>query len=103
MGRMEPDEAARALADAGLRSLAVKAFDDEEMAHAMYAHEGASILEQKLNWMYVEGSSWKLVKPLLDRPDGPAGAEDGALRAQLPAHRSSPTSATTTRWRRPSG
>ncbi len=70
MGRMEPDEAARALADAGLRSLAVKAFGDEEMAHAMYAMKGPS-LEQKLNWMSVEGSSWELVKPLLTDPAVP--------------------------------
>lgn len=71
MGRMSPNEAAWALGKGDLRSLAVKVFDDEEMAHAMYALKGGSLL-QKLNWMVVEGSSYKLVKPLLDDPAVPA-------------------------------
>ncbi len=70
MGRMEATDAGLALADPGLRSLAVEAFDDEEMAHAMYALKGASIV-QKLNWMEAEGSSWKLVRPLLADPTVP--------------------------------
>ena len=72
MGRMDPREAAWALGMGDLRSLAVKTFDDEEMAHAMYALKGGSLL-QKLNWMSVEGSSWKLVKPLLTDPSVPDG------------------------------
>jgi hypothetical protein len=70
MGRMDPREAAWALGMADLRSLAVKTFDDQEMAHAMYALKGGSLL-QKLNWMSVEGSSWKLIKPLLTDPSVP--------------------------------
>ena len=100
MGRMEPDEAARALADAGLRSLAVKAFGDEEMAHAMYAMKGPS-LEQKLNWMSVEGSSWELVKPLLTDPAVPP-EQKRALYGQNYMRTFFTRSATTTRWRRPS-
>jgi hypothetical protein len=64
MGRMDPNDAAVALGMGDLRSLAVKAFDDEEMAHAMYALQGGSLL-QKLNWMSVEDSSWELVRPML--------------------------------------
>jgi hypothetical protein len=67
MGRMEPDVAARALGMTDLRTLAVDAFDDEEMAHAMYALRGGSLV-QKLNWMSVEGSDWSLIKPLLTDP-----------------------------------
>lgn len=66
MGRMSPNEAAWALGMGDLRSLAVKVFDDEQMAHAMYALKGGSLV-QKLNWMSVEGSSLKLVRPLLDK------------------------------------
>src|SRR4051812_28220628 len=62
MGGMSPNEAGWALGKEDPRSLAVKAFDDEEMAHAMYALRGGSLL-QKLNWMVVEGASYKLVKP----------------------------------------
>jgi hypothetical protein len=67
MGRLEPDVAARALGMTDLRTLAVSAFDDEEMAHAMYALRGGSLV-QKLNWMSAEGSSWSLIKPLLTDP-----------------------------------
>ena len=70
MGRMEPGDAGNALATGDLRGLAVKAFDDEEMAHAMYALKGGT-LHQKLNWMAAEGSSWKLVRPLLVDPGVP--------------------------------
>jgi hypothetical protein len=72
MGRMEAADAGTALAKGDLRSLAVKAFDDEEMAHAMYALRGGT-LHQKLKWMAVEGSSWKLVRPLLVDPAVPDG------------------------------
>jgi hypothetical protein len=72
MGRMEPADAGKALGMGDLRSLAVKAFDDEEMAHAMYAMKGGT-LHQKLNWMVTEGSSWKLVRPLLVDPSVPVG------------------------------
>src|SRR5687768_18330517 len=57
-GRMTSDECTWALGKEDLRSLAVKTFDDEEMAHAMYAMKGGTLV-QKLNWMSVEGSSWK--------------------------------------------
>ena len=67
LGRMAPDDVATALADRGLRDLAVRAFDDEQMAHAMYAAKGGSLV-QKLNWLDAEDSSWKLVKPLLTDP-----------------------------------
>jgi hypothetical protein len=72
MGRLEPDVAGRVLAMEDLRSLAVKAFDNEEMAHAMYALRGGTLV-QKLNWMSVEGASWSLIKPLLTDPGVPAG------------------------------
>lgn len=72
IGRMEPGDAGRALGMGDLRSLAVKAFDDEEMAHAMYAMKGGT-LHQKLNWMAAEGSSWKLVRPLLTDASVPDG------------------------------
>ena len=67
MGRLEPDVAAQVLGMGDVRSLAVKAFDNEEMAHAMYALRGGSLV-QKLNWMSEEGSSWSLIKPLLTDP-----------------------------------
>ena len=70
MGRMTPNDAAIALGMGDLRSLAVKAFDDAQMAHAMYALKGGTLL-QKLNWMSVEDSSWELVKPLLVDPSLP--------------------------------
>ena len=69
---MDPADAGRALGMGDLRSLAVKAFGDEEMAHAMYAMKGGT-LHQKLNWMAAEGSNWKLVRPLLVDPDVPDG------------------------------
>ena len=69
---MAPDDVATALADRSLRDLAVRAFDDEQMAHAMYAAKGGSLV-QKLNWLDAEDSSWKLVKPLLTDPALPAG------------------------------
>jgi hypothetical protein len=70
IGRLESGDAGKALGMGDLRSLAVKAFDDEEMAHAMYAMKGGT-LHQKLNWMTAEGSSWKLVRPLLVDPGVP--------------------------------
>jgi hypothetical protein len=66
-------DAGAALADASLRDLAVKAFDDEEMGRAMQSIKPGVRLLQKLNWMSVEGSSFWLVWPLLIDRNVPAG------------------------------
>ena len=65
-------EAGDILADQGLRSLAVKAFDDEEMGRAMQGLKPGVRLVQKLNWMSEEGSSLGLVWPLLVDKSVPA-------------------------------
>jgi hypothetical protein len=71
MGSLDATEAGALLADAGLRALAVKAFDDGEMARAMSALPPGVRLVQKLNWMSEEGSSFRLVWPLLTDKDLP--------------------------------
>jgi hypothetical protein len=74
-------DAGAALADGGLRDLAVKAFDDEEMGRAMQSIKPGVRLLQKLNWMSVEGSSFWLVWPLLIERGVPA-AEKTELYGQ---------------------
>ena len=64
-------EAGDLLADLSLRDLAVKAFDDDEMGRAMQGIKPGVRLVQKLNWMDAEGSSFKLVWPLLTAKDLP--------------------------------
>jgi hypothetical protein len=78
---LTPADAGTALADSGLRDLAVKAFDDEQMGRAMQSIKPGVRLLQKLNWMSVEGSSFWLVWPLLIHRDVPA-AEKTELYGQ---------------------
>ena len=47
-----------------MRSLAVDSFDNEEMARGVRRLQGGT-LEQKLRWMFAEGTDWSLVRPLL--------------------------------------
>lgn len=65
MASVTAGEAGDLLADPGLQGLAVKAFDDDEMARAMTGLAKGVRLVQKLNWMWAEGSSLGLVWPLL--------------------------------------
>jgi hypothetical protein len=58
-------EAGNLLADPTLQGLAVKCFDDEEMARAMAGLPKGVRLIQRLNWMWAEGSNLGLVWPLL--------------------------------------
>ena len=72
-GALSATEAGAALADQSLRNLAVKAFDDDEMARAMRAIVPGVRLAQKLNWMWAEETNWKAVKALISDPKVPAG------------------------------
>jgi hypothetical protein len=65
LASVSASEAGDLLADQSLRDLAVKAFDDDEMGRAMQGLKPGVRLVQKLNWMEAEGSSFKLVWPLL--------------------------------------
>jgi hypothetical protein len=64
MAALSRDDATVALGMKDLRDLAVKAFDDEEMARAVGGMKGGTLL-QKVNWLAAEGSSWKLVRRLI--------------------------------------
>ena len=50
MATLSKDDAAIALGSQDLRDLAVKAFDDEEMARAVSGMKGGTLL-QKINWL----------------------------------------------------
>ena len=65
MASVTADEAGDLLADPGLQGLAVKAFNDEEMARAVTGLAKGVRLVQRLNWMWAEGSNLGLVWPLL--------------------------------------
>jgi len=71
LASVSASEAGDLLADQSLRDLAVKAFDDDEMGRAMHGIKPGVRLIQKLNWMEAEGSSFKLVWPLLTAKDLP--------------------------------
>ena len=64
MGQLSSTEAATVLGDRSMRSLAVDCFDNEEMARGVRGMQGGT-LEQKLRWMFDEGTDWSLVRPLL--------------------------------------
>jgi hypothetical protein len=70
MAALSSDEAAIALGMKDLRDLAVKAFNDNEMARAVTGMKGGTLL-QKINWLAAEGSSWKLVRTLITQPGVP--------------------------------
>lgn len=63
--KLTRDEAGEVLADPALRALAVKAFDDDEMARAVSGLAPGVRLVQRLNWLHAEGSSLALVWPLI--------------------------------------
>ena len=67
MAALSKDDAAVALGMKDLRDLAVKAFNDKEMARAVTGMQGGTLL-QKINWLAAEGSSWKLVRTLITSP-----------------------------------
>ena len=71
MGQLSSTEAATVLGDRTMRSLAVDCFDNEEMARGVRALQGGT-LEQKLRWMFDEGTDWSLVRPLLADTSVPA-------------------------------
>ena len=71
MATVTAGEAGDLLADGSLQALAVKAFDDDEMARAMSGLAKGVRLVQRLNWMWAEGSSLGLVWPLLIDKDVP--------------------------------
>jgi hypothetical protein len=70
MATLSKDDAAIALGSKDLRDLAVKAFNDDEMARALTGMKGGTLL-QKVNWLAAEGSSWKLVRRLITAPGVP--------------------------------
>ena len=72
-GALNATEAGNVLADQSMRDLAVKAFNDDEMARAMRAIVPGVRLAQKLNWMWTEETNWKAVKALITDPKVPAG------------------------------
>ena len=72
LASLSAQEAGAVLADVGLRTLAVKCFDDEQMGRAMAGLRTGVRLVQRLNWMATEGSNLGLVWPLLTDPDVPA-------------------------------
>ena len=67
MAVLSKDDAAIALGSKELRDLAVKAFNDKEMARAVTGMKGGTLL-QKVNWLAAEGSSWGLVRTLITAP-----------------------------------
>ena len=67
MAALSKDDAAIALGSKELRDLAVKAFNDKEMARAVNGMNGGTLL-QKINWMAAEGSSWGLVRMVITGP-----------------------------------
>jgi hypothetical protein len=67
MASLSKDDAAVALGMKDLRDLAVKAFNDKEMARAVTGMKGGTLL-QKINWLAAEGSSWSLVRKLITSP-----------------------------------
>jgi len=71
MGLLSAPDAATVLGDGRMRSLAVDCFDNEEMARGVRALQGGT-LEQKLRWMFAEGTDWSLVRPLLADTNVPA-------------------------------
>ena len=71
MGQLSAPEAATVLGDGRMRSLAVDCFDNEEMARGVRGLRGGT-LEQKLRWMFAEGTDWSLVRPLLADTSVPA-------------------------------
>ena len=71
MGQLSAPDAATVLGDGRMRSLAVDCFDNEEMARGVRALQGGT-LEQKLRWMFAEGTDWSLVRPLLADTNVPA-------------------------------
>jgi hypothetical protein len=71
MGALSPDDAVLVLDRADLRGLAVKAFNDEEMARAITALKGGTLL-RKLQWLKAEGSNLGLVWPLIVDQHTPA-------------------------------
>ncbi len=71
MGQLTAPEAATALGDGRLRASAVDCFDNEEMARGVSRLQGGT-LEQKLRWMFDEGTDWSLVRPLLADANVPA-------------------------------
>jgi hypothetical protein len=72
-GVLSATEAGNVLADQSMRNLAVKAFNDDEMARAMRAIVPGVRLAQKLNWMWAEDTNWKAVKALISDPTVPPG------------------------------
>ena len=100
MGELPAPDAATVLGDGRMRSLAVDCFDNEEMARGVRALKGGT-LEQKLRWMFAEGTDWSLVRPLLaDTTSRPSRRP--RCTPTTTCARSSPASATTTRWPTPS-
>ena len=71
MGQLAAPDAATVLGDGRMRSLAVDCFDNEEMARGVRGLRGGT-LEQKLRWMFAEGTDWSLVRPLLADTSIPA-------------------------------
>ena len=71
MAALSKDDAAIALGSKDLRDLAVKAFNDKEMARAVTGMKGGTLL-QKINWIAAEGSSWGLVRTLISQAGVPA-------------------------------
>src|SRR5215207_1216447 len=67
MTSLSKDDATVALGMKDLRDLAVKAFNDKEMARAVTGMKGGTLL-QKVNWLAAEGSSWGLVRTLITAP-----------------------------------
>ncbi len=71
MGELPGPDAVTVLGDGRMRSLAVDCFDNEEMARGVRGLRGGT-LEQKLRWMFAEGTDWSLVRPLLADTNVPA-------------------------------
>jgi hypothetical protein len=71
MGALDAADAARVLERTDLRARAVKAFNDQEMARAITALKGGTLLA-KLRWLKAEGSNLGLVWPLIVDQHTPA-------------------------------
>jgi hypothetical protein len=78
---MTPPQVNNFLANPGLRSLAVKQFDKDEMGQAVVALHGEAVLSLQLLW--AEGCDWDQVRPfLLSSPPGLAAVlPDDAMMA----------------------
>ena len=88
MGQLSGPDAATVLGDGRMRSLAVDCFDNDEMARGVRALQGGT-LEQKLRWMFAEGTDWSLVRPLLADTNVPADQKTalyGPQRSALGVH-----------------